>query len=218
MNVQKLLKEFCKKGHSALTGTLEKEYNKFIKFIRIERNGVLQMYLNPRLILKQGIGEKEVRTLRRLHLKRIKMFEEMKKLKSKKSLLPYVEKLEKLEFAMQKAWGFTQDVKFHSWWNRAPHCTCPRIDNDDMFGTGLRIISSDCILHHKPVEKDKDSGYCKKCGDQLINKECPHCITKKPVVKEECKKCKSFTGKAGHQYYKCMVPGTCPAISEKKNK
>ena len=123
------------------------------------------------------------------------MFEKMKELNSKKSLLPYVDKIEKLEFKMQKAWRFTQDAKFHSWWNLAPHCKCPRMDNDERFGNGERIISSECILHSKP-------------------------ISKKPEMKRECKKCFYITRNPKHDSYKCMVPGSCPAIGkmEKKNK
>jgi len=193
MNFKKLMDKL----HSSRSNlTLFEKYKETIlRLLVIKYKGVVEMSLNPTFVVKQGLLIKEIKTLRRLHLERIKMFEEMKKTKNKRVLRSYVKKLEKLEFALQKAWRFEQDANFHTWWYKAPHCKCPRMDNEDNFGTGMRIISHDCILHYKPV-------------------------TKKPEMKKECKICYYMTRNPKHDSYKCMVPGTCPAIGkmEKKNK
>ena len=51
-----------------------------------------------------------------------------------------------LEFRLQKAWGFTQDINFHKFWER-PRCTCPKMDNDDNYPHGYYTTSMDCPLH-----------------------------------------------------------------------
>jgi len=205
MNVLKLLKDSAKKFDGTRVNwdpksDIGKTWKEFKDLITIEYNGKIEMALNPGLILQQGIGVRAIKVLRKLHIKRLQMFEKMEKLSTREELHPYVKKLEKLEFAMQKAWKFSKDAKFHTWWYQAPHCTCPKMDNYDNFGSGMRIISIDCILHGTPIVVEE--------------------AKKKVKIKKECRKCKSFTGKVGHQYYKCMVPGTCPAIgkNQKKNK
>ena len=68
-----------------------------------------------------------------------------------------VEYLEKLEFAMQDAWGFNKDAKMHTWWLRPKSCTCPKIDNLDpaYYGNGKIIVSS-CPLHgYEEKEEEK---------------------------------------------------------------
>jgi len=35
-------------------------------------------------------------------------------------------------------------------------------------------------------------------------------------VKKECLHCFTYTKKAGDQHYKCAIPGTCPALSQKQ--
>jgi len=55
--------------------------------------------------------------------------------------------VETVEFQLQEAWGFDRDDKFHSYWYRVPHCTCPKLDNKDVFGSAIRYINEDCPVH-----------------------------------------------------------------------
>ena len=35
------------------------------------------------------------------------------------------------EFELQRLWKFTEDLKFHRFWEY-PKCSCPKMDNEDM--------------------------------------------------------------------------------------
>ena len=61
---------------------------------------------------------------------------------------PALPVLEAIEFAMQGVIGLPQNRKYHSYWNRIAHCTCPREDNAYLFGTGRRIYNEDCPYHN----------------------------------------------------------------------
>ena len=50
------------------------------------------------------------------------------------------------EFKLQDAWGFPRNSKFHKSWY-IPACSCPKMDNDDMYPTGLMVMSADCKIH-----------------------------------------------------------------------
>lgn len=126
----------------------EKSLTKLIKKANVIYKNSIICRLNVGLILQQKLNNDSIKKLRALHRKRFKMFEEMKKIRSKKVLKSYVPRIERIEFALQEAWGFPKNAKLHCWWNRAPKCRCPKMDNDDRFGTGVRVISSDCPLHH----------------------------------------------------------------------
>lgn len=51
-----------------------------------------------------------------------------------------------IEYYQQGLWGFPLDPNYHFFW-RFPHCSCPRLDNEDRWGTGYHVVSTDCILH-----------------------------------------------------------------------
>lgn len=54
--------------------------------------------------------------------------------------------LQSMEFALQGLWGFPMDIRFHRFWER-PKCGCPRMDNEDRWGTGTSVRNLECILH-----------------------------------------------------------------------
>lgn len=64
-----------------------------------------------------------------------------------------VEKIEALEYVMQFLWQFDMDKRFHSYWNEIKGCTCPpKIDNDELFGTGMRwSCGNGCRWHNSNV-------------------------------------------------------------------
>lgn len=105
--------------------------------------------LNQALIKKQKLSPTEVTEIARLHQKRETLFLAMSETPLSPKLKEAVKELEDLEFALQKAWGFTQDPNYHTWWYRAPHCSCPKLDNQDNYGTSMRVINQNCVLHGK---------------------------------------------------------------------
>lgn len=53
-----------------------------------------------------------------------------------------------LEFKLQELWKFPQDPKFHRYQQHIKGCTCPRLDNMDLFGHDEhRYRVSDCPWH-----------------------------------------------------------------------
>lgn len=62
-----------------------------------------------------------------------------------------VKTIEDMEFALQGIWRFTRSVDHHTHWIDIKGCTCPRMDNQDHWGTG-RITISDCPHHWKEPE------------------------------------------------------------------
>ncbi|WVS24662.1 hypothetical protein PSPHG_CDS_0181 [Pseudomonas phage Psxphi15] len=55
-----------------------------------------------------------------------------------------------LEYRLQKEWKFPQDPKFHRYQLEIKGCTCPRMDNFELFGhTADRYRVSDCPWHWK---------------------------------------------------------------------
>ena len=107
--------------------------------------------LNQRLVEKQGLSRGDVAKIKMLHNEREMLFKKMEALDpvaDRHELREHcVKDLERLEFALQEAWKFPQDAKMHSWWFRAPHCSCPYMDNQDMLGTEYKYINGDCPLH-----------------------------------------------------------------------
>jgi hypothetical protein len=108
--------------------------------------------LNPVLVERQGLNEQEVSHLERLHYVRKVLFQDMEQMDPKndterRELRYCVQELEALEFEMQKAWKFEEDKTKHTWWFRAPHCICPKLDNMERFGAEDKVITADCPLH-----------------------------------------------------------------------
>lgn len=83
-----------------------------------------------------------------LHIKRHQIFQNFANCESTDLSLLAVNRdaLQQLEFDLQREWGFTPDINHHSYWYRVPHCTCPKMDNQDYLGSG-EIVASDCPVH-----------------------------------------------------------------------
>lgn len=54
--------------------------------------------------------------------------------------------LQEVEFELQRLWGFTEDARYHKFW-QYPKCTCPQMDNEDRYGTKYKIVNQQCPLH-----------------------------------------------------------------------
>lgn len=50
------------------------------------------------------------------------------------------------EYSLQSLWGFDPNSNFHRWWD-FPHCSCPTLDNEDLYGTKYDIHVQGCIIH-----------------------------------------------------------------------
>jgi hypothetical protein len=57
------------------------------------------------------------------------------------------------EYILQDLWGFDRDPKYHFSYE-FPHCTCPKLDNDDAYPY-MRYIHGDCPIHGEENEDNK---------------------------------------------------------------
>lgn len=113
--------------------------------------------LNDRLAAQQKLSPEACRKLTLLHELKHYFFDEMRalnprKLKDRAELKLGVERLEKLEFELQRTWGFPEDSNYHEWYY-LPHCLCPQIDNREYRGFDHRITVQNCPAHGWTIKK-----------------------------------------------------------------
>jgi hypothetical protein len=119
------------------------------KYYAVRYNGEIKMYLSSHLAVKQGLTIAELKNLKNIHRKRLRLFDEIERTKNIIDLHALAKRMEEIEFQLQEGWHFPKDNKFHSWWFRMPKCKCPELDNKDNLGTNNCIITEDCPLHGK---------------------------------------------------------------------
>lgn len=109
-------------------------------------NGKPVYYLNESLAKRQGITDKELENLIRLHEMKLFLFSRMKVVADKEYLRDAATIFKGIEFAMQRNWRFPEDEAFHEWYT-VPQCSCPKMDNFERRGTGRKIVNLACIIH-----------------------------------------------------------------------
>jgi hypothetical protein len=105
--------------------------------------------LNRRLIIEKKVTEEQLERILSLHVEKLKLFDSMTKLDPEKNISLLMEKakiFEGIEFSLQENWNFDKNSDFHEWYS-VPHCGCPKLDNHDLHGTELRVISGSCLIH-----------------------------------------------------------------------
>jgi len=102
------------------------------------------IHLSSRLAEKQNLSKEQVRAILNLHKKRVDLFLAVEKIDPTEAskLSRYVKRLERLEFQMQREWGFPTSKEHHTWWNQIPHCICKY----KLFALNNKI-DSNCPLH-----------------------------------------------------------------------
>lgn len=101
--------------------------------------------LNKDLIEKQKLDLETVATILGLHARKAALLQEMETA-PEFSWEAYARDIRSIEFALQRSWGFPQSENFHRWWN-LPHCSCPKLDNEERYGTAQLIIDKECPVH-----------------------------------------------------------------------
>jgi len=76
-----------------------------------------------------------------------KIFEKMDNTDNRVELYHLQNQVIPLEFKLQELWGFKKDKNYHRLWMEHDKCTCPKLDNLDDIGTGMRHINTECIIH-----------------------------------------------------------------------
>jgi len=103
----------------------------------------LPVKLNPHLVKKQKLTSRDIERL-------MPAYEELALILSKDCPLP-VDEIEDAitgaEYKLQRLWQFDLNYKMHSYWFHSERCSCPKVENSELFGTGLRHYGRECELH-----------------------------------------------------------------------
>lgn len=102
--------------------------------------------LNERLIKSKNISDESLELIKKLHLEKHYVMLNMDEDISKNMLQIYAREITEIEYSLQEAWGFPRDAKFHRFWE-LPNCQCPKLDNEERYGTDYYITSSNCPIH-----------------------------------------------------------------------
>jgi len=89
--------------------------------------------------------------LKDLYISLWKYFYVLEENKDIKKLHSISLEIEKIEYKMQEIFGFKPNKDFHRYWRENPICTCPKLDNQDYYGTNIRLYNYDCPLHGKKM-------------------------------------------------------------------
>jgi len=101
--------------------------------------------LNQSLIEKQKLDMPAIAAILGLHARKLALYAEMAEAEEF-SLEAYGRELRDIEYALQREWKFPQTAKYHRFWE-APRCTCPKMDNEEHYGTAYAIIDKACPVH-----------------------------------------------------------------------
>lgn len=82
--------------------------------------------LNPRLVMQQCLTVNDLRQIKSLHAEKLDYFDKMKLTDDKNELKLLAKEVTRIEYAMQRAWHFTEDSHFHKW-NKVPKCICSHV-------------------------------------------------------------------------------------------
>jgi hypothetical protein len=102
--------------------------------------------LNQNLVKRQGIDDVGLDIIKSLHNQKFSYLEKMEGTDDPEKLKELAQKIEEVEFRLQKEWKFPLSKNYHRWFD-VPKCTCPKLDNADYIGTDYRIITPGCPVH-----------------------------------------------------------------------
>lgn len=104
--------------------------------------------LNGRLLKARG-KEDSIEAIKAIHQLKILIYEAMEQETELFKLIEYAKNLTLCEFELQKLWGFPEDGRYHRFW-LAPKCSCPKLDNEDLYPSIYYYIEGDCPIHGYP--------------------------------------------------------------------
>jgi hypothetical protein len=101
--------------------------------------------INQELLLSRGV-EHNLDLIKSLHLTKLVLMDHMEETEDASTLRALAKSVTMTEFALQEAWGFERDIRYHRFW-LLPKCSCPKMDNEDNYGTDFLLRDLTCILH-----------------------------------------------------------------------
>lgn len=117
--------------------------NKFIVIDPIKNEPIFM--LNENLMIRQNVLH-NLEDIKMVHQTKLEIYEMIRYETDHKLLKEYARDLTLCEFELQKLWGFPEDINFHRFW-QTPKCECPKVDNEEAYGTKYSIRTLNCPLH-----------------------------------------------------------------------
>lgn len=109
------------------------------------------MMLNKALLDQQNCWD-NLNELKDLHSQRLALEDRLAEGKGDAKLLS---RWTLIQFALQKAWGFPEDAKFHRFWDMKG-CECPKLDNSDRYPHGFYSMNMGCPIHGTSYKEEED--------------------------------------------------------------
>ena len=89
---------------------------------------------------------KNLSKLKNCLIEKMKIYDEIKN--TDENLDTFYKKITDIEYNIQLLYGEDEDISQHKFWE-TPKCTCPKIDNIEIFPSNNPIFSPDCPIHRK---------------------------------------------------------------------
>jgi hypothetical protein len=105
--------------------------------------------LNPILMRQQNLQQDRYDMLIESHRLKFMIMDTMEKhdpVMDRGFIRWCAELIDKLEFVQQAFWGLSLDPNFHMFWI-LPHCSCPKAENEHLWGTCVHMHDPDCPIH-----------------------------------------------------------------------
>lgn len=103
--------------------------------------------VNLSLAEERGLSYDDVRIVETLHKVRDRIHKKLKTKETKPT--PAVAKfLKDIEETLGEIWFGKANLSYYKFW-KVPKCTCPKIDNEDIYPSELYSYSMGCPLHGK---------------------------------------------------------------------
>ena len=106
--------------------------------------------INKQLAKHRNLSNETIKDITSCQKYRSNIIALMKSCGDKDNLRQLYQDWVEIEYKLQELWGFSKDPKRHKFWN-LPQCTCPKMDNDDMYPYGMHggyYISEICPMHN----------------------------------------------------------------------
>ena len=93
-------------------------------------------------------NKKNLIKLKNCLIEKLKIYDLIEKSESNEDLQQYYKKLTDIEYDMQILYGEDEDIAYHRFWD-TPKCTCPKIDNLELYPSKNPIFDKNCPIHKK---------------------------------------------------------------------
>lgn len=102
--------------------------------------------INDALVRQLNLTQEQIDKIKHLQNARSYLFVIMTNEDNPATLRDLDKQCVAIEYKLQEACGFEQNVAYHKFWYR-PKCTCPYLDNEDRYPSGYYIVNDSCVLH-----------------------------------------------------------------------